>query len=164
MAQQLGADVPERLCQILTPVGMLGYGFPETQIIAALEELVKLPTPTALILDSGSTDSGPSKLALGSMTCPRASYERDLGRLLRLVVKYKVPLLISSAGGDGSDEHVDELVKIVSEIADRSENRYMLTPEEHPCCHISHANISVQLMESESPRDILWNLEGANSE
>jgi hypothetical protein len=93
---------PERLCQIITPVGMLGYGFPEHQAVAALQKMAQLPTPTAIILDSGSTDSGPSKLALGSMTCPRSSYVRDLRKLLQLVLKYKVPLLISSAGGDGS--------------------------------------------------------------
>ena len=114
---------PERLCQIVTPVGMLGYGFTELQAVAALEETAQLPTPTAIILDSGSTDSGPSKLALGSMTCPRSSYIRDLRKLLQLVFKFKVPLLISSAGGDGSDEHVNELVDIVRDIADEPGSR-----------------------------------------
>jgi hypothetical protein len=32
----------------------------------------------AIILHSGSTDSGPQKLALGETTCHRESYVRDL--------------------------------------------------------------------------------------
>lgn len=118
---------PERLCHIITPVGMLGYGFDYQQTVDAIEELAYagVLATTALILDSGSTDSGPSKLALGSMTCPRASYYRDLGKLLRLVVKYKIPLLISSAGGDGSDEHVDAFLEIIRELADEPENKWV---------------------------------------
>ncbi len=106
------------LCHILAPVGMLGYGFEESQVDEELNRLaLSSPSiPRAIILDSGSTDSGPSKLALGSMTSPRSSYKRDLTKLLKLVNKYRVPLLFSSAGGDGSDDHVDEMVKIITEI------------------------------------------------
>jgi len=106
----------EPLCHILTPIGMLGYGFNETLTQQALEDLKTSSVPTALILDSGSTDSGPAKLALGVMTSPRSSYERDLRKLLQLVHNYHVPLLISSAGGDGSDAHVDEFLDIIQEI------------------------------------------------
>lgn len=113
----------EALCRVITPVGMLGYGFEEDQVIAALEQMKFLPhLPTAIILDSGSTDSGPSKLALGSMTCPRSSYERDLGKLIPLAMRYKVPILISSAGGDGSDDHVETFIDIVKTIT--SQNGY----------------------------------------
>ena len=118
------------LCNIITPVGMLGYGFEEEQVIAALEAAKSISAPTALILDSGSTDSGPSKLALGSMTCPRSSYERDIGKLLPLVERYKAPLLISSAGGDGSDEHVDVFLEIIRELANQPNNRYALDSDD----------------------------------
>ena len=114
---------PRPLCQIVTPVGMLGYGFNEEHTELALHQLSSSQAPTALILDSGSTDSGPSKLALGSTTCPRSSYKRDIRKLLRLSVKYKVPVLISSAGGDGTDEHVDLFMEIIREIADEDDNR-----------------------------------------
>lgn len=112
-----------RLCQIVTPVGNLGYGFIESQIVAELDRLATVPTPTAIILDAGSTDSGPSRLALGITAAPRGHYVRDLGKLLKLVAKYKVPLMFSSAGGDGSDEHVDLMVEIIKELADLPENR-----------------------------------------
>lgn len=112
------------LCQIVTPLGMVGYGFDENLVNGTLKELSFLPTPTALVADSGSTDSGPSKLALGSMTCPRSSYKRDLRMLVLAVLEFRVPLLISSAGGDGSNAHVDEFLDIIQEILDSLE-RYV---------------------------------------
>lgn len=110
------------LCQIVTPVGMMGYGFSQEQTIDALEYFSHFPSPTALVLDSGSTDSGPSKLALGSTTCPRSSYVRDFRKLLKLAKKYNVPILISSAGGDGSDDHVDLFLTIIREICEETES------------------------------------------
>jgi hypothetical protein len=64
-------------------------------------------------MGSGSTDGGPSKLATGKTTCPHSIYKRDLPKLIRVVVKYRVQLLISSAGGDG---HFDQIVGIVREV------------------------------------------------
>ncbi|TVY24646.1 hypothetical protein LHYA1_G006398 [Lachnellula hyalina] len=112
------------LCHILTPIGMLGYGFDEALTHQALQDLKNSNVPTALIIDSGSTDSGPAKLALGIMTSPRGSYERDFTKLLRLANTFHVPLLISSAGGDGSDAHVDEFLDIVREICEKGNNSY----------------------------------------
>jgi hypothetical protein len=105
------------ICNIVTPVGMLGYGLYEDQTADALKDKLRNGAPTALILDSGSTDSGPEKLALGCMTVPRANYARDLRRLLELVWIFRVPLIFSSAGGDGSDEHVREMTEVVEEIS-----------------------------------------------
>jgi hypothetical protein len=56
------------------------------------------------------------------MTSPRTSYTRDLRKLVRLAWWFKVPLVFSSAGGDGSDEHVDELVEVLKEICDEEGN------------------------------------------
>ncbi|KAI1077788.1 hypothetical protein F5B20DRAFT_252956 [Whalleya microplaca] len=106
----------ELLCNIVTPVGMLGYGFNEKETQNVLVTLATKEAPVAIILDSGSTDSGPEKLALGTMSTPRTSYVRDLEKLLKLVHLYRVPLIFSSAGGDGADEHVKELLGIVEEI------------------------------------------------
>jgi hypothetical protein len=110
------------VCNIVTPVGMLGYGFNEEETVEQLEHFVRTGLPTAIILDAGSTDSGPSKLALGAMTAPRQSYVRDLTKLLKLVEQFKVPLIFSSAGGDGSDDHVKEMVKVIEEICATSGN------------------------------------------
>lgn len=112
------------VCHIVTPVGMMGYGFDEKLTETALESLVATGTPTAIILDSGSTDSGPEKLALGVTSCPRSSYYRDLSKLLKLVYEFHVPLIFSSAGGDGSDEHVKEISQIIEEIVSEKGNEY----------------------------------------
>jgi len=113
---------PKTLCQIITPIGMLGYGFDEALTKKALQALRESPAPTALILDSGSTDGGPLKLAVGSMTAPRSAYERDSGKLMALSHEFNVPIIISSAGGDGSDAHVDEFLDITKEIASNVKN------------------------------------------
>jgi hypothetical protein len=116
----------EPLCQILTPVGMLGYGFDETLTRKALQDLEVNLAPTALILDSGSTDGGPLKLAVGSMTTPRSAYERDFKKLMALSHEFHVPIIISSAGGDGADAHVDEFLNIIEEIADHAKDKHVL--------------------------------------
>ena len=100
--------------RILTPSGMLGYGFPvdHFRMGLALE-------PHAITIDSGSTDSGPQKLGLGEMTCSREAYVKDIEVLLEGQRAAKVPLLISSAGGDGTNLHVDVFHDIIAEIARR---------------------------------------------
>ncbi|RSL65584.1 hypothetical protein CEP53_003630 [Fusarium sp. AF-6] len=111
------------ICQIIAPVGMLGYGFDEELTRYELAHMVPNGVPTAIILDSGSTDSGPQKLALGSMSCPRSAYAKDLSKLLRLVHTFRVPLIFGSAGGDGTDEHVKEIGEIIEEIAAEEGNK-----------------------------------------
>ncbi|OAG05721.1 uncharacterized protein CC84DRAFT_1205449 [Paraphaeosphaeria sporulosa] len=111
-------------CNIVTPIGMLGYGLDESITASLLAAVIPNGSPTALILDSGSTDSGPEKLALGQMTSPRTSYVRDLRKLIRLAWRFKVPLVFSSAGGDGSDEHVEEMVNVLKEICDEEGNEH----------------------------------------
>lgn len=104
------------ICQIITPVGNMGYGFDEQLTAYELARLVPNGIPTAIIMDSGSTDSGPEKLAVGCMTCPRSAYVNDLTKLLKLVYTFRVPLIFSSAGGDGSDAHVNVMADIIQEI------------------------------------------------
>ncbi|KAF2446173.1 hypothetical protein P171DRAFT_430385 [Karstenula rhodostoma CBS 690.94] len=111
-------------CNIVTPVGMLGYGLDESLTASLLAAVIPNGAPTAIILDSGSTDSGPEKLALGQMTSPRTSYVRDLRKLVRLAWGFKVPLVFSSAGGDGSDEHVGVMVDVLKEICNEEGNEH----------------------------------------
>jgi hypothetical protein len=101
---------------------MLGYGFNEAETSKALAELSQTGVATAIILDSGSTDSGPAKLALGSMTCPRSAYVTDLTKLLHLADTFQTPLIIGSAGGDGTGEHVSVMEDIVTEITSQKQN------------------------------------------
>ena len=98
--------------RILTPSGMLGYGFPIDHFRLGLAQ-----KPHAITIDSGSTDSGPQKLGLGEMTCSREAYLKDLEVLLEAQNEARIPLLISSAGGDGSNLHVDDFRDMIADIA-----------------------------------------------
>ena len=100
--------------RILTPSGMLGYGFPVDHFKLGLAQ-----KPHAITIDSGSTGSGPQKLGLGEMTCSREAYVKDIEVLLEGQRQARVPLLISSAGGDGTNLHVDVFREIIREIAQR---------------------------------------------
>lgn len=90
---------------------MLGYAFS----IDLLNSSISKHSPDAIIIDSGSTDSGPQKLALGHTTCPRDAYVNDFKPLLAACFHNKIPLIIGSCGGDGSDGHVDMFMDITRE-------------------------------------------------
>jgi len=107
--------------RILTPSGMLGYGFPIDHFKLGLAQ-----KPHAITIDSGSTDSGPQKLGLGEMTCSREAYVKDIEVLLAAQHEHKIPLLISSAGGDGTNLHVDAFCDIIVEIARKRGWRFKL--------------------------------------
>ncbi|KAI0470607.1 hypothetical protein GGR56DRAFT_136853 [Xylariaceae sp. FL0804] len=98
---------------ILTPNAMLGYGYRNDHFWHGIEKF----KPAAIIVDSGSTDGGPYKLGMGKMTCGRQAYVRDLTPMLEACFHHKVKLLISSAGGDGSNSHIAEMLSIIQEIA-----------------------------------------------
>ena len=100
--------------RILTPSGMLGYGFPIDHF-----EMGLALKPHAITIDSGSTDSGPQKLGKGEMTCSREAYVKDIEVLLEAQHATRIPVLISSAGGDGTNLHVDVFRDIIAEIARR---------------------------------------------
>ncbi|MFT4507167.1 acyclic terpene utilization AtuA family protein [Caballeronia sp. 15711] len=103
---------PKDEVRILTPTGMFGYGFP----LEWFKKGVALK-PHAITVDSGSTDSGPQKLGLGSMTCSPAAYMNDFAMVLDAGFHNKIPIYISSAGGDGTDAHVDVFFDMVREIS-----------------------------------------------
>jgi hypothetical protein len=60
------------------------------------------------------------------MTCSHANYVKDMEVLLEAQQEAKIPLLISSAGGDGSNLHVDVFRDIMVEIAQRRGWRFKL--------------------------------------
>jgi len=98
--------------RIMVPNGMLGYGFPLEDFERGMQR-----QPHGIVVDAGSTDSGPQKLALGEMTCPESAYYKELSILVPAAKKAGIPLIVSSAGGDGSNQHVDLFAEIVEQIA-----------------------------------------------
>ncbi len=101
--------------KILTPQGMLGYGIPEEHFWRGIDLGVD-----AMIVDSGSTDPGPYQLGLGRMLVTREAYIRDLSILLKACAERKIRLFISSAGGPGIDQHVDDMIEMIRELANKN--------------------------------------------
>ena len=97
--------------KILTPTGMMGYGFPIEDFKSGLEL-----KPDVIVVDSGSIDSGPYKLGSGATTCPVSAYEVELNILVSASVDHNIPLMISSAGGAGTNDQVDLFYEIVHRI------------------------------------------------
>ncbi|GAM37591.1 hypothetical protein TCE0_024r07637 [Talaromyces pinophilus] len=103
--------------RILTPVGMLGYSYSKDIFWSAVEAGVD-----AIILDSGSTDSGPSKLALRKSIQTDQAYEKDLEDIVAACHHYRIPVLI---GGDGSTRGVNQIGDIIQSIIERAGYRSM---------------------------------------
>lgn len=100
--------------KILTPNGILGYGIPVADFWRGIDL-----KPDAMIVDGGSTDPGPYLLGLPKTLVTREAYIRDLTLMLDACANRKVPIYISSAGGPGIRQHVDLMVDIIAEIAQR---------------------------------------------
>lgn len=99
---------------IFTPSPILGYGFDEEEFWKTIEQ----HHPEAIIIDAGSTDPGPYMLGTGKTLCSLISYRRDLRPVLKSCSETGLKVIISSAGGAGTNEQVDILVQVVCELAD----------------------------------------------
>lgn len=97
--------------RILSPCGILGYGFPDASFERGLSE-----NPDAIIVDAGSTDAGPHKLGANVAIVSRRAYKKDLSRLIHAGFASKIPVIIGSAGGSGAKAHVDWTLSILDEI------------------------------------------------
>ncbi|MCD7035656.1 DUF1446 domain-containing protein [Metabacillus sp. GX 13764] len=96
---------------ILSPCGMLGYGFPESSLLKGMEQKIH-----AIAVDAGSTDAGPHKLGKGVPIVSKRAAKKDLQLLVRYGLPRKIPIIIGSAGGAGAAVHVDWTVQILEEI------------------------------------------------
>lgn len=96
---------------IVAPCGMLGYGFPEESFERAFKETVH-----GIVVDAGSTDAGPHKLGAGVSIVSDRSLKKDLTLILEKGIPNKIPIIIGSAGGSGTQKHVKHTLEIVSEI------------------------------------------------
>ena len=74
---------------VYAPLGMLGYGFPESSMEAALAHGFDV-----IALDAGSVDPGPYYLGSGKSFTSRAMVKRDLSLIVQAGQKAHVPILI----------------------------------------------------------------------
>lgn len=101
----------DRAYKILSPCGILGYGFPKASFLAGLEQ-----RPDAIVVDAGSTDAGPHKLGAGVAIVSRMAAMKDLQLLVDGALDQGIPLIIGSAGGSGARVHVEWTLDIIEEI------------------------------------------------
>lgn len=101
----------EREIKILSPCGMLGYGFPASSFLNGIKE-----QPHGIVVDAGSTDAGPHKLGAGVSIVSRRATKKDLEIILTNGVPRKIPIIIGSAGGAGARQHVEWTIDIIEEI------------------------------------------------
>lgn len=98
--------------KILSPTGILGYGFPKSSFLLGLEM-----EPDIIAVDAGSIDPGPYYLGSGTPFTTYTSVKRDLNILLTASCNLKIPLIIGTAGGSGGLPHLNRDKKIIFEIA-----------------------------------------------
>lgn len=97
---------------MMSASGILGYGFPEASIRAAMER-----KPHMFGVDGGSSDPGPFYLGSGKTLNSRLAMKRDLSLLLRAAIASGVPMMVGTAGGAGGEPHLQVCAEIVREIA-----------------------------------------------
>ncbi|GAA0176699.1 acyclic terpene utilization AtuA family protein [Clostridium sediminicola] len=101
----------EKEVKILSPCGMLGYGFPEKSFLDGINE-----NPNAIVVDAGSTDAGPHKLGAGVSIVSRRAAKKDIKIIISQGLQNKIPVIIGSAGGAGAKPHVNWTLDIIEEI------------------------------------------------
>jgi hypothetical protein len=98
-------------CRILSPLGMLGYGFPRESLEAGLGR-----RPHVIGADAGSTDGGPHKLGAGVGIVSRAATRKDLAAIVEGGLATGAPVVIGSAGGSGAGVHLAWTREILEDI------------------------------------------------
>ncbi|MDB5839308.1 MAG: hypothetical protein JWQ23_1260 [Herminiimonas sp.] len=92
--------------------GILGYGFPESSLQAALAL-----KPDMIGVDGGSSDPGPHYLGSGKTLNSRMAMKRDLSLLLRGAIANGIPMMVGTCGGAGGAPHLNACAEIIREIA-----------------------------------------------
>ncbi len=100
------------MTRVLIPSGALGLNYDKTALERGLEA-----KPDIIVIDGGSTDSGPAYLGRGMSKYARASTKIEWAGLMKARAKAGVPLVIGTAGTCGADSAVDWMVEITREIA-----------------------------------------------
>jgi Acyclic terpene utilisation family protein AtuA len=98
--------------RVAFPSGMLGSGFPEESVAAAIAI-----GADAIAIDAGSTDSGPHYLGAAVSKSSEAAVRRDLAILVAASRSAGIPLVVGSCGTSGTDRGVDWVARIVEELA-----------------------------------------------
>jgi hypothetical protein len=94
--------------KILSPCGILGYGFPRESFLNGIGK-----KPEVIAVDAGSTDAGPHKLGAGVGIVSKRAVKKDLDLILTAGYELQIPVIIGSSGGAGAKPHVEWTMDIV---------------------------------------------------
>jgi len=98
--------------RMMSASGILGYGFPESSLKAALER-----KPHMIGVDGGSSDPGPHYLGSGKTLNSRLAMKRDLALLLIGAIENGIPMMVGTCGGAGGEPHLQACADIIREVA-----------------------------------------------
>jgi hypothetical protein len=98
--------------RMVSASGILGYGFPESSLKAALER-----KPHMIGVDGGSSDPGPHYLGSGKTLNSRLAMKRDLSLLLRGAIGNGIPMMVGTCGGAGGEPHLQACADIIRDVA-----------------------------------------------
>ncbi len=98
--------------KILSPTGIVGYGFPEDSFMRGVAL-----KPDLIACDGGSTDPGPYYLGSGKPFTNASAVKRDMTLMLKAACELGIPMVIGTSGGSGADVHVAREINTLKEIA-----------------------------------------------
>lgn len=98
--------------RMMSASGILGYGFPEASLRAAMEL-----RPHMIGVDGGSSDPGPHYLGSGKTLNSKMAMKRDLSLLLRAAIANGIPMMVGTCGGAGGEPHLQACAEIIREVA-----------------------------------------------
>lgn len=98
--------------KMVSTSGILGYGFPEASLEAAMAR-----QPDMIGVDGGSVDPGPYYLGSGKPFASTMAIKRDLRLMLRAAIRHGIPMVIGTCGGAGGAPHLALTAGLVREIA-----------------------------------------------
>ncbi|WP_174734582.1 acyclic terpene utilization AtuA family protein [Mesobacillus harenae] len=107
--------------RIVSPCGMLGYGFPKESFDRAFMQEIH-----GIVVDAGSTDAGPHKLGAGVSIVSKRAVKKDLEIMMGKGIPNKIPIIIGSAGGAGAKPHVENTLAIINEIIEERKYKVKL--------------------------------------
>lgn len=100
------------MTRVLIPSGALGLNYDQDALNRGIAA-----KPDIIVIDGGSTDSGPAYLGRGVSKYARASTKLEWAGLMAARSEAGVPLVIGTAGTCGTDSTVDWMLEITREIA-----------------------------------------------
>ncbi|MBL4811330.1 MAG: acyclic terpene utilization AtuA family protein [Rhodobacteraceae bacterium] len=100
------------ITRVLIPSGALGLNYDKVALARGIAA-----KPDIIVVDGGSTDSGPAYLGRGVSKYARASIKLEWAGLMAARAEAGVPLVIGTAGTCGADSAVDWMRDITREIA-----------------------------------------------